>query len=253
MSFLQTFKNYCSYFEKYLSTWLVAVAIFTCSTYMELNTTPFQRHFSLSDPKISYPFSKVEQFNNFKLAITAVVFPFIIMVAIIFFKSLKSNHKDKSQIIHLAHITTLSYFMALSLNVIVTEFLKLRIGKLRPDFLDRCGADVPIEEIMLDPFKIYNASICTAPYGQAILMDGFKSCPSGHSSFAWTGFNFLNLFIMGQLKLYSGSNNNRGRFTLFKLINLLPLAFCLHIALSRSQDYRHDFYDITLGLRSNQI
>jgi membrane-associated phospholipid phosphatase len=57
--------------------------------------------------------------------------------------------------------------------------LKNAIGKPRPDLIDRCqplpGSADPL------PFGLSNYSICTQT-NNAILKDGFRSFPSGHSS-----------------------------------------------------------------------
>ncbi|VEU23568.1 DEKNAAC104753 [Brettanomyces naardenensis] len=166
------------------------------------------------------------------------------------------GHDRRAKYFHLIHVTSLAFLLSLAINGFVTEFLKLRVGKLRPDFLARCGPLISAEDGPSN--QVYNDTICSKPLGEALFRDGYKSCPSGHSSFAWCGFNFLNLWLSGQFRLHapidpedttieSSGNSRYHRFHLIQLVNLVPLGFCLHIALSRSQDYRHDFVDICLG------
>ncbi|QPG77325.1 hypothetical protein FOA43_004734 [Brettanomyces nanus] len=172
-------------------------------------------------------------------------------------KFMMDGHDRRAKYFHLLHVTSLSFFLALAINGFVTEFLKNRIGKFRPDFLQRCGPKVS-EDDGTGFNHVYNETICSMPLGASVFKDGYKSCPSGHSSFAWCGLTFFNLWISGQFKLHapvdpdsksieSSGNSRYHRFRLAQLINLLPLCLCLQIAVSRSEDYRHDFIDISLG------
>lgn len=250
-------ENFGEYFKAYIPTWIITGVIFATSFIMEVTCEPFKRHFVLSDPSISYPFSYHERFNDTSLWLSAVVVPYIVMVGISLYKYLFGLTQDKTKCFHILHVTTLAFFLAMGINGIVTEFLKLRIGKLRPDFLERCGPTIDSTAALIG--KVYNETICSKPLGELLFKDGFKSCPSGHSSFAWCGFNFLNLWISGQLHIHtpldqdinpisSPSQNSRyHRFHLLQLVNLIPFACALQICLSRSQDYRHDFIDISLG------
>ncbi|ODV85280.1 hypothetical protein CANARDRAFT_199136 [[Candida] arabinofermentans NRRL YB-2248] len=235
--------RYETYLKKYITYWITAITIFGISTLMELNVTAFQRRFSLINPAINYPFTINEQFTNSKLALYAVLLPYCLMIVVLLIQFI-TNNINKVRLSHMINITTLSFLLSLSINAFITEFLKLRIGKLRPDFLSRCGADIDIDNINGN----FDTSICTAPYGLFLLNDGFKSCPSGHSSFAWCGLNFFNFWLMGQFKIYSGGKKfGIGKFKIINLINIIPILLAFHIAISRSQDYRHDYIDISLG------
>ncbi|KAF6014535.1 hypothetical protein HII12_001359 [Brettanomyces bruxellensis] len=250
-------ENCGEYLKAYIPTWIVTGAIFAISFIMELTCEPFKRHFVLSDPSISYPFSYHERFNDTNLWLSAVLVPYVVMIGISSLKHLFGGEQNTPKYAHILHITTLAFFLAMGINGFVTEFLKLRIGKLRPDFLERCGPTIDSSAALIG--KVYNETICSKPLGEILFKDGFKSCPSGHSSFAWCGFNFLNLWISGQLHLHSpldqdidpianpSQNSKYHRFHLLQLVNLVPIGCALQISLSRSQDYRHDFIDISLG------
>ena len=74
------------------------------------------------------------------------------------------------------------------------------------------------------------------------LHDGWRSFPSGHSSFAFSGLGFLALFFAGQLHVF------RPRTDLSKaLLAIAPLLGAALIAISRCEDYRHDVYDVSVG------
>jgi diacylglycerol diphosphate phosphatase / phosphatidate phosphatase len=74
------------------------------------------------------------------------------------------------------------------------------------------------------------------------LHDGWRSFPSGHSSFAFSGLGYLSLFLAGQLHVF------RPRTDLARvLLAFAPLLGAALIAISRCEDYRHDVYDVTCG------
>lgn len=56
---------------------------------------------------------------------------------------------------------------------------KITVGRPRPDFIDRCQPPADAH----DPtFGMSNYTICTTPMDTHMMIDGFKSFPSGHSS-----------------------------------------------------------------------
>jgi diacylglycerol diphosphate phosphatase/phosphatidate phosphatase len=75
-----------------------------------------------------------------------------------------------------------------------------------------------------------------------VLHDGWRSFPSGHSSFSFSGLGYLALWLAGQCHVY------RPRADLARvLVALAPLLGAALIAISRCEDYRHDVYDVTVG------
>jgi diacylglycerol diphosphate phosphatase/phosphatidate phosphatase len=75
-----------------------------------------------------------------------------------------------------------------------------------------------------------------------VLHDGWRSFPSGHSSFSFSGLGYLALFLAGQCRVF------RPRTDLARvLLALAPLLGAALIAISRCEDYRHDVYDVTTG------
>ncbi|KAI9800891.1 MAG: hypothetical protein M1833_003027 [Piccolia ochrophora] len=89
--------------------------------------------------------------------------------------------------------------------------------------------------------SLVNFDVCTES-DHHILHDGWRSFPSGHSSFAFSGLGYLALFFSGQMHVF------RPRTDLARvLIALAPLLGAALIAISRCEDYRHDVYDVTIG------
>lgn len=75
-----------------------------------------------------------------------------------------------------------------------------------------------------------------------MLRDGFKSFPSGHSSFSFGGLGYLSMFLAGKLHLF----DERGH--IYKsVVVLAPLIVAALIATSRVDDYRHHWQDVTVG------
>ncbi|ESW97506.1 hypothetical protein KL918_001120 [Ogataea parapolymorpha] len=227
-----------SAYVRYLSpTWGVVAALLGGFLFLETFATPFHRQFYVPDPRISYPYT-ADSIPDARLAVYACVVPCVLIVLATATQYLRSSRDQKQRIVHLANVSCLALALALGLNGFVTEFIKVKVGRPRPDFLDRCGLS-PKSPVP----GLYTVADCTAPYGEKALQDGFKSFPSGHSSFAWCGMNFLNLWISGHYRLYTG----RSGFSVSKLVPLGPALVALHICISRSQDYKHDALDITCG------
>ncbi|KAG7884365.1 hypothetical protein KL938_002237 [Ogataea parapolymorpha] len=202
-----------SAYVRYLSpTWGVVAALLGGFLFLETFATPFHRQFYVPDPRISYPYT-ADSIPDARLAVYACVVPCVLIVLATATQYLRSSRDQKQRIVHLANVSCLALALALGLNGFVTEFIKVKVGRPRPDFLDRCGLS-PKSPVP----GLYTVTDCTAPYGEKALQDGFKSFPSGHSSFAWCGMNFLNLWISGHYRLYTG----RSGFSVGKLVPLGP-------------------------------
>ncbi|XP_076382737.1 phospholipid phosphatase 4-like isoform X1 [Megalopta genalis] len=100
---------------------------------------------------------------------TTVLWPLVfLMPAVVIFCTL-IIYKDKTDF----YQAILSLTLALGFNGVVTDIIKLLVGRPRPDFFWRCFPDGK----MISDFKCNGNPI--------IVRDGRKSFPSGHSSFAF--------------------------------------------------------------------
>ena len=122
------------------------------------------------------------------------------------------------------------------LTCFITDAVKNAVGRPRPDLIDRCKpAGGTAKDVLV------TLSVCTET-DHHVLHDGWRSFPSGHSSFAFSGLGFLALFFAGQMHVF------RPRTDLSKaLLAIAPLLGAALIAISRCEDYRHDVYDVTCG------
>ena len=89
--------------------------------------------------------------------------------------------------VHKVHVTILGLFISLILTSFLTDVVKNSVGRPRPDLLARCKPKRGTNE-----HPLVTIDICTET-DHHILHDGWRSFPSGHSSFAFSGLGYLAL------------------------------------------------------------
>lgn len=138
--------------------------------------------------------------------------------------------------IHKAHVTALGLAITIFTTTLLTDVFKNLIGRPRPDLIARCVPEesAPIHELI-------TIDLCTETSHHK-LHDGWRSFPSGHSSFAFAGLGWLALFLASQTYCF-----RPGASFSTVLLCLLPLLGASAIAISRLEDYRHDVGDVLCG------
>ena len=153
---------------------------------------PFHQHFSLSNYNLQYPYAVHERVPVPLLFFLAVVCPagiiavYTLVIDGVFSrhtqagalrgKRWKGTYRFKDRLWEL-NCGILGLLLASGTAFVITGALKNATGKPRPDFIDRCqpppgSTDPPL-------FGLSTSTICTQT---ALLKDGFRSFPSGHSS-----------------------------------------------------------------------
>lgn len=189
--------------------------------------TPFHRMFTLDDHNIQYPHTLIERVPSYMNVIYSLAIP----LGLFFTWTLVVRPK-----VHKAHVTILGLLISIALATVLTDIIKNAIGRPRPDLIARCKPEKGTAEHLL-----VTIDVCSETDPQT-LQDGWRSFPSGHSSFAFAGLGYLALFFAGQLHVF------RPRTDLARvLVALAPLIGAAEIAMSRMADYRHDVYDVTVG------
>lgn len=140
---------------------------------------------------------------------------------------------------HKHEVTYLCFAIALVATSFLTDVIKNTVGRPRPDLVDRCKPKEGTPAGVLVTFEV-----CTETDHHR-LHDGWRSFPSGHSSFAFAGLGFLSYFFAGQLHVFR--HESGGRDLSRALVCLVPLLGAALIAISRCEDYRHDVYDVCVG------
>lgn len=84
-------------------------------------------------------------------------------------------------------VTVLGLLVALTLTSFLTDLVKNAVGRPRPDLLSRCKPARGTSANVLVSW-----TVCTQS-NQQVLQEGWRSFPSGHSSFSFAGLGYFSL------------------------------------------------------------
>ncbi|KAI9229621.1 MAG: phosphatidic acid phosphatase type 2/haloperoxidase [Piptocephalis tieghemiana] len=187
----------------------------------------FKRHFSPKDPEISFPFTQSPTVPVIPLFLLSYLVPFAAISVIALISHRRWHHY---------HFAVQGLLCSLAFTALITHILKNTVGRPRPDLLDRCQPHLP------DPVPILvDISVCKEDT-EYLINDGFKSFPSGHSSYSFAGLGYLGFYLAGQFRLL------RAHTPPWKsLLVLVPFLMALLVAVSRISDYRHHWSDVMVG------
>jgi diacylglycerol diphosphate phosphatase/phosphatidate phosphatase len=119
-------------------------------------------------------------------------------------------------------------------TAVITDAIKDGVGRPRPDFFWRCFPDGK------DVYDSLGNVVCHGD--KAVIKEGHKSFPSGHTSWSFAGLGFLSLYLSGKIKVFDRTGHVAKLCIVF-----LPLLVASLVAVSRVDDYWHHWQDVFAG------
>ncbi|KAF8652691.1 hypothetical protein AX16_004196 [Volvariella volvacea WC 439] len=212
----------------YAPDWIITIVLAAIFLSLE-KVEGYRRSFSVEDTSLRHTFAVHERVPNAALIVICLVVP-LILQPIINFLTVRSLWD--------LHNSALGLILGLSVSGVITQFVKITVGRPRPDLVDRCRPPPGTR----DPeFGLSEWTICTNTDAY-ILRDGFRSFPSGHASLSFAGLGFLAFYIAGKLHLF-----DRRGVAGKAWLALGPFAAAALVAISRTMDYRHHWQDVLVG------
>ncbi|RUS76378.1 hypothetical protein EGW08_015858 [Elysia chlorotica] len=204
-------------------TRIVIIAIFIITDYAE----PFKRKIQAEEVWL-YSFPLSEDYVPFK---TLQVF--IIAFSIIVIWTVHQHNRNEEDVIS----AILGLSLSMYLSATVTNFIKLVVGRPRPDFFERCFMK-PSE----DADKL---ALAMCDRDAESVNQGYKSFPSGHATMAMSGMFYMSLYIGRSLKVFT---QRHSRYSGIRLcVTIAPVVFGVLVAASRTADYHHHWQDVLVG------
>ncbi|KZV80136.1 PAP2-domain-containing protein [Exidia glandulosa HHB12029] len=215
--------------RSYAFDWVVSIVLAVLFWYLG-DIKGFRRRFSLTDTSIQYPYAVHERIPNTGLALISAVAPAVLVPVV----SLLTQRTVAD-----LHCGWLGLLVSLAITGSVTNIVKVVVGRPRPDLIDRCqprqgSANAPVWGLVTD-------AICTQ-VSDKILLDGWRSFPSGHSSLSFAGLGFLTFFLAGKVHLFDKIGSGIKAW-----LCITPLLGAALVAISRTMDYRHHATDVLSG------
>ncbi|XP_014520294.1 lipid phosphate phosphatase 2 isoform X2 [Vigna radiata var. radiata] len=173
---------------------------------------------------LSYPL-KDNTLPFWAVPIVAILLPIVLILVYYFFR------KD----VYDFHHAILGLLFSVLITAVITDAIKDGVGRPRPDFFWRCFPDGKGE---FDP--VTTDVRCTGD--KAVIREGHKSFPSGHTSWSFAGLGFLAWYLSGKIKVF----DRRGHVAKLCIV-FFPLLVASMIAVSRVDDYRHHWQDVCAG------
>ncbi|PWA41488.1 phosphatidic acid phosphatase type 2/haloperoxidase, Lipid phosphate phosphatase [Artemisia annua] len=210
--------------RQHMHDWLVLVLLASIDLFLNI-IEPFHRYVAedmMTDMK--YPFYEKDTIPMYAVPVYAGILP--IGIFLIYYM----RRKD----VYDLHHAMLGLLYALLITAVLTDSIKDATGRPRPNFFYRCFPDGKAA------FTDNGDVLC---HGDAHkIKEGYKSFPSGHTSWSFAGLGFLALYLCGKLRAFSNKGHAR------KLcIVVSPYLFAALVGVSRVDDYWHHWTDVFTG------
>ncbi|RUP43038.1 hypothetical protein BC936DRAFT_137731 [Jimgerdemannia flammicorona] len=169
-SFIAPYENLNWWEKSYIVDWLVGIVLLALGSIIQ-NIPPPERDFDAKDLDISHP-KRGSSVPGSLLWFLATVIPIGVFVLYNFFDTIGKCIYTRERIernklfglrTHDLHNACLGWFVSITLTKVITNTFKVAVGRMRPDFLDRCKLSLITQ-------------YCTGD--ESAIIDGRKSFPS---------------------------------------------------------------------------
>ncbi|KAK6202546.1 phosphatidic acid phosphatase type 2/haloperoxidase [Scheffersomyces amazonensis] len=225
--------SFCSY----VVDWFLYIVILLVFSIYGTTAAPRYHEFSLHDINLLYTYKSEDEtavplLPLIVIAIGLPIFQFI-ACSVINGATLSSSRKFWD-----IYIGLMCLCGSMSIQLMVTVILKNICGLPRPDMISRCQPNLRVEVPLL---QLSTVSICSNP-DIALIQEGFRTFPSGHSSTVFCGMVLSSLNIAGKLQVF----DKRG--ISFKVtLAILPIMISCFVSCTRISDNRHFLRDVIGG------
>ncbi|KAK7536002.1 PAP2 domain-containing protein [Phyllosticta citribraziliensis] len=178
--------------------------------------SPYHRPFSLLDLDIAFPHDNTETIPVWLLIVLGLFVPagIIFLVCLFFVPGPTANKQTPKSLIWRRKFWEwnagwMGLGLSLATTYLITQGMKNLFGKPRPDLLSRCQPDLQnvgdyavggFGQDISNRWTLVNSAICQQQ-DSGVLDDGFRSFPSGHASFAWSGLLYLTFFLCSKFAI----------------------------------------------------
>lgn len=133
------------------------------------------------------------------------------------------------------HNAILGILYSVIITGFITDALKDATGRPRPDFFWRCFTDGK---------DVYDNTGNVACHGgkRQFVNDGYRSFPSGHTSWSFAGLVFFSLYLAGKIRAF----DRKGHVTKICLV-ILPWLAATFVGITLIDDYWHHWNDVVAG------
>ncbi|ODN83744.1 hypothetical protein L202_01836 [Cryptococcus amylolentus CBS 6039] len=216
-------------FLSYAPDWAVTILLWGLF-YLLDKIDGYRRLFDVTDTSLAHPYADPERVPVWLAGVLCGAVPAILIILVAAFE--RRSFWD-------GHNGLLGLILGLGLTVTFTNIIKITAGRPRPDLFARCILPPTLTSNPTHSLTSWTACTTTDKHR---LQEGFRSFPSGHSSFAWCGMWYLILYLAAKMRI-----NNRQGFTYKSWLLLAPLSCASLITVSRTMDYRHHATDVIAG------
>ncbi|KAF2158438.1 hypothetical protein M409DRAFT_31050 [Zasmidium cellare ATCC 36951] len=197
----------------YTVDWIVIVLIAAAGGGLNF-VRPYHRPFSLLDLNISYPIESELSITTVFLVTglaPAIIILLIVATCVPGWKISRSMKRADALRLKAWELEKgwAGLALALATSFFITQGSKQLFGKPRPNMLARCQPDLTdiashvvggYGQSINPEWTLVDTSICTTS-DLHTLDDGFRSFPSGHSSFSFAGLVYLTLFLCSKFSI----------------------------------------------------